>query len=383
MLTVGQALARARCLAEEDRSRAAGDALPLPEYGVATLLAAGGDGPLVDPALPPERLPAATAPAGGRSVRELPMGALIGRRAQLRDVMGMLRRTPAAEREFGAASGVVLTGIGGIGKTALAGRVISRLRDDGWLIAVHEGRWNPTALIAATAQAIADTAARGQRYRRMRRCCARPSDCSPIQASDDGPKLKVVDRRCSSRLPAAGGLRRLRAEPDPGRAGLPGPGGRRGPHRAGRRGGDRRRCWSPAGTRCRARTGSWPRWPVPPLSAAELRRMFLRLPALGDLDPADQALLIRAIGGHPRLIEFTDALLRGGRLQPAPRPGPSSATWPPPTGVDLTPATGPWTRPSTRRWCWAAPTSCSPNCSPCSPRARPPSWPRSRSAAPR
>ena len=34
--------------------------------------------------------------------------------------------------------------------------MISRLRDDGWLIAVHEGRWNPTALIAATAQAISD-----------------------------------------------------------------------------------------------------------------------------------------------------------------------------------------------------------------------------------
>jgi tetratricopeptide (TPR) repeat protein len=53
--------------------------------------------------------------------------------------------------------------------------------------------------------------------------------------------------------------------------------------------------------------------PVPALSPAELRRMFLRLPALADLDPVDQRLLIRAIGGHPRLIEFTDALLRGGR----------------------------------------------------------------------
>jgi hypothetical protein len=53
--------------------------------------------------------------------------------------------------------------------------------------------------------------------------------------------------------------------------------------------------------------------PVPALSPAELRRMFLRLPALAELDPADQRLLTRTIGGHPRLIEFTDALLRGGR----------------------------------------------------------------------
>ena len=88
-------------------------------------------------------------------MRELPVGALIGRRAQLRRAMRVLRRHPDAVREFGAAGGVVLTGIGGIGKTALAGRIISRLRDDGWLIAVHEGRWNPTALITATARAIA------------------------------------------------------------------------------------------------------------------------------------------------------------------------------------------------------------------------------------
>ena len=39
--------------------------------------------------------------------------------------------------------------------------------------------------------------------------------------------------------------------------------------------------------------------------------MFLCLPALAELDPADRRLLTRTIGGHPRLIEFTDALLRG------------------------------------------------------------------------
>ncbi len=55
------------------------------------------------------------------------------------------------------------------------------------------------------------------------------------------------------------------------------------------------------------------RMPIPPLSPAELRRLFVRLPALRDLEPEDRRVLIRAIGGHPRLIEFTDALLRGGQ----------------------------------------------------------------------
>jgi tetratricopeptide (TPR) repeat protein len=308
-LPAGQVLASARCLAEEDRSRAAGDGLPLPEYGVATLLATGGDGPLVDPALPPEPLAAATIPAGGRSVRELPVGALIGRRAQLRTVTGVLRRTPAAEREFGAASGVVLTGIGGIGKTALAGRVISRLRGDGWLIAVHEGKWNPTGLIAATAQTIAEALpglADNAQAALLRQAKASLTD----QASDDGPKLNVVAALLMRfRLlvvfddfeqnltpggqdfldPAIGEvISALAGNAETGgllvtcRYPLPGP------------------------DRFLAEV------PVPGLSVAELQRMFLRLPALADLGLADQVLLIRAIGGHPRLIEFTDALLRSG-----------------------------------------------------------------------
>ena len=111
------------------------------------------------------------------------------------------------------------------------------------------------------------------------------------------------------------------------------------------------------------------RIPIPPLSAAELRRMFLRLPALADLDLEDRRLLMRTIGGHPRLIEFTDALLRGGRAslrhvqarlrdlardhghRPDARSAPGDRRW-------------------TRRCCWAAPTSCSPNCHGCSPPAR-------------
>jgi len=95
-------------------------------------VAAGGDGPLADPALPPEPLAAATTPRSGRGVRELPIGELIGRRAQLREVAGVLRRDRRAVERSGAAAGVVLTGIGGIGKTALAGRVMARLADEGW-----------------------------------------------------------------------------------------------------------------------------------------------------------------------------------------------------------------------------------------------------------
>ena len=55
--------------------------------------------------------------------------------------------------------------------------------------------------------------------------------------------------------------------------------------------------------------------------------MFLRLPALADLDVEDRRLLMRTIGGHPRLIEFTDALLRGGRSSLMPCRS-NSVSWP-------------------------------------------------------
>ena len=304
--SVGQALARARRLAEDDRTQDDPDRVPLPEYGVATLLAAGGDGPLTDPAAPAAPLPAVTELGGGRSVRELPAGVLIGRRAQLRTAMRVLRRDPAAVRQFGAAGGVVLTGIGGIGKTALAGRIIARLREDGWLIAVHEGRWNPSALITATAHALS-TARPGTVSPRMAAAARRLADAG----IDDGPKLAAVAGLLQScRLlvlfddfeqnltpggqdfldPAAGEV--ITALADAAGTGallvtcrypLPGP------------------------DRFLAEI------PVPALSPAELRRMFLRLPALAGLDPDSQQLITRVIGGHPRLIEFTDALLRGGR----------------------------------------------------------------------
>jgi hypothetical protein len=54
---------------------------------------------------------------------------------------------------------------------------------------------------------------------------------------------------------------------------------------------------------------------LPPLTGSELRRLFLRLPALRALPQEDRTLVARAIGGHPRLIEFVDALLRGGSTE--------------------------------------------------------------------
>ena len=308
--TVGQALAQARYLAEEERSRAGRDRLPVPEYGVATLLAAGGDGPLIDPAAGKVPLPVVTTPPGGKLVRDLPVGALIGRRAQMRDTMAILRRTPAAVERFGAASGVVLTGVGGIGKTAVAGRVMSRLHDDGWLVAVHEGPWNPAALITGVARALEEAAARaGDRAEAdaLRTGAAWLAD----PGHDDGPKLAAITGLLKSHQLllvfddfeqnlTAGGDAFADPAVDEVITGLAD---------AAETGGLLVTCRYPLPGPDRFLA----QIPLPPLSGAELRRLFLRLPALRDLEAEDRRLLMRTIGGHPRLIEFTDALLRGGR----------------------------------------------------------------------
>jgi tetratricopeptide (TPR) repeat protein len=307
-LTAGRALARARVLAEQARPRER-DRVPVPEFGVVTLVAAGGDGPLADPALPPAPLAVATTPPGGRLVRDLPMGALIGRRAQLRAAMGVLRREQGAVDRFGAASGVVLTGIGGIGKTALAGRVIARLGDEGWLAAVHEGRWNPAALITAVTRAVQEGMVRA----------SDPASAAGLRAAldelaapgDDGPKLAVVAGLLAEyqllvvfddfeQNLTPGGDAFLDPSFDDILTGLAD---------AARTGGLLVTCRYPLPGPDRFLA----RIPVPALSRAELRRLFLRLPALRDLEAEDRRVLARAVGGHPRLIEFTDALLRGGR----------------------------------------------------------------------
>ncbi|MGH4023476.1 MAG: CHAT domain-containing protein, partial [Pseudonocardiaceae bacterium] len=166
---VRQALARARWDAEERLSATRRQAeTSQPEYGVPTLLSAHTDAPLVDTTAAPVPLSQVTVVPSGTSVRELALGALIGRRRELRNTAAVLRRIPAARDRWGAVAGVQLVGVGGIGKTAIAGRVLTRLRAEDWVVAVHEGRWDPTALLSAVAGALTRIPALGDVVTRLR-----------------------------------------------------------------------------------------------------------------------------------------------------------------------------------------------------------------------
>ena len=304
--TPSAALADARRELEERRQelRRAGPASPQagrrPEYAVPVLLCAAGDPVLRDMAAAPEPLVRPARPPAGGSVRTLRIGELIGRRAQLRTAVAALRGGKQARDRWGALSGVMLTGIGGIGKTALAGRVLGRMGEDGWLTAVHVGLWNPGALAAAVATSMTGR----PEWDEPRAFLSNPQVPDTAKVALVGEllakaRLLVLFDDFEQNVPVGGGLFN-----DPGFAevfaGL----------------------LEAAGTGRVLVTTRYPvpdgeplllEVPVPPLSRAELRRMFLRLSALRELPPTDRGLLIAAIGGHPRLIEFVDALLRQGR----------------------------------------------------------------------
>jgi tetratricopeptide (TPR) repeat protein len=52
-----------------------------------------------------------------------------------------------------------------------------------------------------------------------------------------------------------------------------------------------------------------------PLSAAETKKLIWRLPGLDNLPPEDKDRAYRDVGGHPRTLQYLDALLRGGQAR--------------------------------------------------------------------
>jgi tetratricopeptide (TPR) repeat protein len=295
--TVAAAVATARRdLDQTLRDRAQASGIPLrPETAIPTLLAAGPDTPLVDTGAPSTPLKRPTEPPTTRGVRELPVGELIGRRAPLRTTMAVLRGTASDRARFGDWAGVALTGVGGIGKTALAGRILARARADGWTIVEHVGAWNPPALFTSLAAAIDDPDVAAQ-LRNPR-------------IDDTGKLGYFLDLLGRERLLVLFDDFEQNLAPDtqeftdPGFAELF-------PALLDAAGTGR------IFTTCRypiPRTGdALLRLNLPPLTPAEQRRLYLRLPALRDLSVQERRLVTRTIGGHPRLIEFLDVLLREG-----------------------------------------------------------------------
>jgi tetratricopeptide (TPR) repeat protein len=284
------ALAQARKAIEQQRLEAVRRGAPAvetqPEYATVALFVAGADRPLLDAGAPKQPLRVAPVHVLGGVVPQLPQGELIGRRRELREILKTLR-DPAR-----SCSGVVLTGIGGVGKSALAGRVMARQSEAGWLMAAVQGPFSLTGIALAVGLALL-TAGRAPEVAKL---LVQPELDDRLRgpllgrALAENPVLLVLDD-FEQNLTTGGDaflnpdvadqLRDLAKQARTGRLLIT--------------------CRYPL-------PGFGPllhSLAVPPLSPAETRKKLLRLPALGP----HAATALRAIGGHPRMLEFLDALL--------------------------------------------------------------------------
>jgi hypothetical protein len=169
------------------------------------------------------------------------------------------------------------------------------MQADGWLVAEHVGAWSPPSLFGAVADALAGTP-----HAQLGEALRRPDvdDAQKLGAVFtllERERLLVLFDDFEQNLTPGGG-----EFLDPGFAEIVA------------------RMLEAAQTGRLLVTCRYPipdadlllRVDLPALSPGELRRLFLRLPALRTLAPEDRRLITRTIGGHPRLIEFVDVLVR-------------------------------------------------------------------------
>ncbi|QLH38092.1 MAG: CHAT domain-containing protein [Defluviicoccus sp.] len=302
VLLASQALAAARAKLETERQQAIGHGAPIeetqPEYATATLYIRGEEQRIVDFALDTQPLKSRPVWDIDGPVPQLRMDDLIGRRRELRKTLRALRDPSRTH------AGAVLTGLGGVGKSTIAGRAMMRLVEDGFLVAAFAGRFNVAEVARAVGHALADADDTAEKQAKRLRD-PEQDDRSRIELLATvfaRYRIVLVLDNFEQNLTRPGGGAFL--DPD-----LP--------------------LWL-GHLAHQARAGRLLitcRHPLPdmqhlfrhiqvgPLSRAECRKLLLRLPALAGCAPAEMEKLLRVIGGHPRMLEFLDGLLRGGEAR--------------------------------------------------------------------
>jgi len=235
------------------------------------------------------------------------VGEFVGRRAELRDLLGALR---------GSGAGVVVHGIGGVGKSTLAAQLVEQLGPEGGLVVAVSGATSLTVdlvLEALRVRLLALAVEVGLGDRDPLRQIATALMDPGLSWRD---RLELIRQIVLPRLPVLllvdnaedllAGDSSDRQFADEDLAAFLG-------------------AWVQAAPRAKlVVTSRYPftlpggaqrrlRWHhLGPLSLAETRKLIWRLPALDALPAADQQRAYAMVGGHPRTLEYLDALLRGG-----------------------------------------------------------------------
>ncbi|MGI5398387.1 tetratricopeptide repeat protein [Streptomyces sp. CA-135486] len=236
------------------------------------------------------------------------VGDFVGRRTEL-------RRLRAALRDPGRA-GVLVHGIGGVGKSTLAAELLHHLGADAGLVVSVPAATTRTvdAFLETlrqrlTAYCLAEDLSENDQLRRV--AVALTDARSPWRDRWELIRQLVLPRltvllildNAEDLLTRSGDGRQLS---DPALA-------------------DLLAAWTAASPRTRLLITSRYPFSLPqrahkrltthhlgPLSLAETRKLIWRLPGLDALGPADQHRAYTDVGGHPRALEYLDALLRGG-----------------------------------------------------------------------
>ena len=254
----------------------------------------------------PVHFPQAPVLAEGVVVREV--GDFVGRRAELRQS----RRAVA-----GTKAGLVLHGIGGVGKSTLAAEVLRSLGEDAGLVVSRAGQVSPDDVLgeAGARLQLAASAAGGGEDLAPAALMLRAADVEwadrwrllaeqilpglpmtvlldnfedNLKEADDGGCWQVRDPELAAFL--AGWARR------PGQSKLLF---------------TCRHLFTLPGSAERRLTGLH----LGPLSVTETSKLIWRLPGLDALTAEEKDRAYRNVGGHPRTLEYLDALLRGGQAR--------------------------------------------------------------------
>jgi tetratricopeptide (TPR) repeat protein len=307
------ALAEARRKTEQERLEGRLAATTdLAEWPTAALYLRAAPLPLYDEEAPFEEIETVPEPRLAEGIVVRPVGDFVGRRREKRLAWEALRDKQC--------SGILLRGLGGVGKSSLAAEVVRWSLEEGWKVGSVKGETSPDAVLAEIGRCVRAAAGEGRAGERRRDLAVelqRPDrdweerfDLLSRQLLGEAPLLLLLDNFEDN---LAGG--------GPADAALP----------ARLKNADLEELlvrWllNPGDSRlvftCRFRF-QLPRQAhrrlrelhLGPLSFAEARKLMWRLPGLDDLEPRERLRAYADVGGHPRALEYLDALLRGGQAR--------------------------------------------------------------------